>query len=263
MRPLRGLALGVGALLALAALPLSGALANSGSLRVADAGGGSMTVTVSATVDSCSGAYCGWFAAVRERHSTLPCADDRVFRPVTLNFQAKSGAVEESRTFRPFFPRVSKLCLYAKSPFGLTDLLAELTYRVPSGYGFVRSKARRCEDFESQAAAQYYLYLYPDDPSGLDPDRNSLACEQNPCPCDVESIPAEPLETPASRDQCTKARAHKRQATRAVKVAQRRLRKASRPAAARQWDRKLKKRKAALRKVKRRVRIACQPPPYS
>jgi hypothetical protein len=232
------------------------ALAGSGSLKVTDAGDGSMSVTINATVDSCRGSFCGWFAAVRERHSTLPCSDDRVFRPAVGGFHLQPATVEETLAFRPFFPRSAKLCLYAKSPFGLTDLLDEVTYKVPSGYGFRHSKTRRCPDFDSQAAAQYYLYLYPDDPSGLDPERNGLACDENPCPCEAELIPPEP---PESRELCTKAQAKKRQATRAVKVAERRLRKAERAIAARRWNRTLKKRKATLRKAKRRVRKACRP----
>ena len=244
----------LGATLLLFAPP---ALANSGSLKVADAGDGSMAVTFRATLDGCASSYCGWYPAVRERHSTLPCSDDRVFKSAVGEFQTQPTTVEETRTFRPFFPRTAKLCLYAKSLFGLNELLDELTYKVPAGYGFRSAKTRTCTDFDSQAAAQYYLYMYPEDPSRLDPDRNGLACDGNPCPCEAERIPPDP---PESLLLCTQAMKKQRHAARAVRVGQRRLRHAERPAAKRRWGRTLKKRRATLRKAKSRARKACRPP---
>jgi hypothetical protein len=251
---------GVGVWLVLAAVLLpgaEGALANSGSLSVANAGGGSMSVTAEATLSQCDATLCSWYAAVRERHSSLPCANDRVFRVGIVGFATQPGTMRQTLNFKPFFPRTAKLCLYEESPLGQgSELLAELTYRVPKGYGFGRSKRHSCADFSSQAAAQYYFYLYPDDPSGLDPDRNGVACEGNPCPCKAEPIPAEPI---VARIACRKAHARQRQASRAVAVAQRRLRKATHPAALRRWGHELKARRGALRNAKRRARKACRP----
>src|SRR5262245_4106305 len=34
-----------------------------------------------------------------------------------------------------------------------------------------------CEDFLTQGAAQHYLEQHPDNPYGLDPDGNGIACE--------------------------------------------------------------------------------------
>lgn len=252
---------GVGTVLVAVLLLLLGAqaaTASSGSLSVVDASGRSMTVTAEATVDGCGYELCPWAASVRERHASLPCKNDGVFNVGAVGAQAQVGTVRGTLTFQPFFPRSAKLCLYVFQPLGGgTDLLAELTYRVPRGYGYRRSAAFVCSDFKSQSAAQYYLYLYPEDPSGLDPDGNGLACEERPCPCGAERIPAEPV---AQRAICKKARNRERQAGLAVKVAERRLRKAHNPAATRRWSKSLKTRKAALRKAKRRTRKACRPP---
>jgi hypothetical protein len=50
------------------------------------------------------------------------------------------------------------------------------------------SAALSCQDFSSQAAAQTYLRQYPTDPDGLDRDRNGIACENNPCPCNLTPV---------------------------------------------------------------------------
>lgn len=253
---------GVGVLLVVAAVLLPGAqsaLADSGSLTVANAGGGSMSVTAEATLTVCGEQFCGWSAAVRERHSSLPCTNSRVFGPGVVGFQAQAGTMKQTLTFRPFFPRSAKLCLYIQPTLGSSELVAEATYPVPAGYGYLRSTSRKCSDFDSQAAAQYYLYLYPDNPSGLR-DANGLPCGQNPCPCGAERIPPEPPEQPSVQGKplaCIKARAHQRREKLAVKVAERQVRKAARPIAQRRWSHKLKTRKAALRKAKQRVRKAC------
>lgn len=52
-----------------------------------------------------------------------------------------------------------------------------------------RSNQYDCADFGSQAAAQAYLRLYPDDPSRLDRDRTGIACERNPAPYDRTPVP--------------------------------------------------------------------------
>lgn len=43
-----------------------------------------------------------------------------------------------------------------------------------------------CADFSSQQAAQNHLDADSSDPSGLDADKDDLACEDNPCPCAPE-----------------------------------------------------------------------------
>ena len=56
-----------------------------------------------------------------------------------------------------------------------------LAYRVAT-----RTRARDldCDNFGSQASAQAYLRLHPDDPDGLDPDSDGVACPENPAPFD-------------------------------------------------------------------------------
>jgi hypothetical protein len=254
---------GAGALFVTAAVLLPAApsaLANSGSMTVADAGGGRMSVTAEASVSDCGGATCPWSAVIRERHSSLPCANSRDFKVGVVGFATQAGTMRETIAFRPFFPRFAKLCLYVQVLPGGTELVAETTYKVPPKYGRLRSTAAGCSDFESQSAAQYYLYMYPDDPSDLDPAHKGVACESNPCPCGAERIPAEPAETspPVAGSQvCTSARSRERQAILAVKAAARHLRKAAAPVAKRRWKQKLTKRKAALRKAKAQVRKVC------
>ncbi len=52
----------------------------------------------------------------------------------------------------------------------------------------VKTDGNSCRDFASQAAAQSYLRFYPDDPSNLDPDRNGIACEDNPPPYETHPV---------------------------------------------------------------------------
>jgi len=230
--------------------------ADSGSLEVSDAGNGSMSVKAEATRSACGETLCAWYAAVTERHSTLPCDNDLVFRAGIVGFSTVAGSVSQTIAFRPFFPRTAKLCLYVLPLVGKSELVAETTYKVPDGYGKPRSAQFSCGRFESQAAAQYYLYLYPEDPSGLDPDRNGTVCEENPCPCDAEPIPAEPPER-VDPAVCNKARAHKRQAQAALRNSRRHLRQADGAAAKRRWHRRLKQGQTKLRKAKRQQRKAC------
>jgi hypothetical protein len=46
----------------------------------------------------------------------------------------------------------------------------------------------RCADFPSQSAAQAYLRANPSDPSGLDRDRDGVACESSPAPRDMRRV---------------------------------------------------------------------------
>jgi len=164
----------------------------TGSLSVADAGGGSMTVTVSASATGCT-EFCSWFTSVQERHSALPCVDDHVFIRALSGLHSTGGPFVESATFRPFFPRAARLCLYVN---GSATPTAEFLYTVPTGYGDQRSTAYNCPNFGSQSAAEYYLELYPGDPSRLDADHDGAACEDNPCPCGAEAVPPEPEPAP-------------------------------------------------------------------
>jgi hypothetical protein len=51
-----------------------------------------------------------------------------------------------------------------------------------------KSDGYTCSDFPSQALAQKYLRYYPDDPSGLDPNRTGVACPENPGPYDTTAV---------------------------------------------------------------------------
>lgn len=234
----------------------SAACADSGSLSVSDDGGGQMTVKAEATRSACGEGLCAWYAAVVERHASLPCANDHTFRPGVVGFATEAGTVRKTLTFRPFFPRQAKLCLYVLPLVGKAELVADVTYKAPDGYGRQRVTDSSCAKFDSQAAAQYYLYLYPDDPSRLDPDRNGTVCEENPCPCEAEPIPAEP-RVKADPAPCNKARAKQRQAQAAVRGARRQLRQADGAKAKQRWNRSLKKRQTSLRKAKSRQRKIC------
>jgi Excalibur calcium-binding domain len=184
--------------LMIAAVAPTGVMGDTGSITVMDAGGGSMSVTVKASVEDC-GEFCGWFAVLRERHASLPCANVPPFTPNLSGFEETPGTFSATWTFKPFFPRQAKLCLYVQATKVGTELLSEVVYAVPSGYGHLRSTGYNCSDFLTQTGAQYYLKLYPDDPSRLDADHDGIACESNSCPCGAEPIPAEPEEsTPPS-----------------------------------------------------------------
>ncbi len=51
-----------------------------------------------------------------------------------------------------------------------------------------KSDGYTCADFPTQAAAQKYLRFYPDDPSGLDPNKTGVACPNNPGPYDTTPV---------------------------------------------------------------------------
>jgi hypothetical protein len=51
-----------------------------------------------------------------------------------------------------------------------------------------KSDGYTCKDFPSQSLAQRYLRFYPDDPSGLDPNRTGVACPNNPGPYDTTPV---------------------------------------------------------------------------
>lgn len=172
------------------------AFADSASISAHDAGEGRIQVNVSVTSTYCaSSGYCGWFAYAVERHSSLSCSADETFLRWVGSFHEKSETEEASFLLQPFFPRATKLCVILQNGAG-TNVAGEATIALPAGYGVQRSSGYNCDDFGSRAAAQYYFYLYPGDPSGLDADNDGAACEANKCPCGAEPIPAEP-EPPA------------------------------------------------------------------
>ena len=45
-----------------------------------------------------------------------------------------------------------------------------------------------CSNFTTQADAQAFLRVNPTDPWGLDADKNGIACENVPCPCDEAPV---------------------------------------------------------------------------
>jgi hypothetical protein len=171
----------------------SAASADSASIdSVHDAGGGQMTVTytVSSTAVGEFG-FSGWFAYLAEDHSSRACNVSwaNYLRHV-VSFQQSAGSVTSTVTFRPFFPRQIKLCVYLRNPAGERALF-EQAVSIPTGYGVQRSSGYNCSHF-SRYSAQDYYWLYPGDPSGLDADNDGAACESNSGPGPGPPIPPEP-----------------------------------------------------------------------
>ena len=194
--PLWGLWLMVAALICTAyGLVPQGALAGTASLAVADVGGGSLKATVDINPTSAS-QYGTWFAYGVERHASLPCAVDDAFLIGVGpgGYSSPPGPNRQEWTFKPFFPRAERICVYLTDEDG-SSLAAEALITVPDGYGRLRSSGYNCSSFAFQSRAQYYLRLYPSDPSNLDADNDGVACEHLPCPCGAESIPPEPEPT--------------------------------------------------------------------
>ena len=175
----------------------SAALADSASISAVDAGNGQMKVSADVTSTTCTDfGYCGWFSFAVERHSSLPCVEDDAFLINVGSLSESSGTTHEEWIYEPFFPRTDKICVFVSNGAG-THPVGEAVISLPTGYGRQRSSAHNCSFFSSQRRAQYYLELYPDDPSGLDGDDDGAACEANPCPCGAEAIPPEPAPAPA------------------------------------------------------------------
>lgn len=69
--------------------------------------------------------------------------------------------------------------------------------------------ALNCDDFANQRAAQDFLRRDPSDPEGLDRNRDGIACEDLPCPCDRTPVARVTLrdtagavtEQPSEREQ--------------------------------------------------------------
>jgi hypothetical protein len=247
------------------------AAADTATITAVDAGGGQMTATVTATSTSCSSfGYCGWFTSVVERHSSLPCKDDDTFLREVQPLQENAGTLTSSFTFRPFFPRATKLCVIMQNNAG-TASVGEAVITLPTGYGYQRSTAYNCSNFSSQAAAEYYLELYPGDPSRLDADHDGSACEDNKCPCGAESIPPEP-EIPTTpvvapppapappTSECLEAESGRKRAHEAVNRTRRflsDLRGRLRPVAITRAHTRLRKASERLTKDDRWVEEAC------
>lgn len=189
--------MGLIAVVALAG-PTASASADSAVISAVDAGGGQMHVTAEVTSTTCTPyGYCGWFSFAVERHSALPCADDEAFLMAVHPGLETAGTVKEEWNYEPFFPRLDKICVFVQNGAG-THPVGEAVVSLPSGYGRQYSTAHNCSYFSSQRRAEYYLELYPGDPSRLDADHDGSACESNPCPCGAEAIPAEPEPTPST-----------------------------------------------------------------
>jgi hypothetical protein len=251
-------------LLGLTALMLFAATAygDSATISAVDAGGGQMTGTVTVTKSCSRGESCAWFPTVVERHSSLPCSSDTTFLRWVGAFHEHAETETASFTFKPFFPRYTKLCvLLSGTPVG------EAVIALPPGYGVQRSTANNCSNFASRAAAQYYLELYPSDPSRLDADHDGQACEDNKCPCGAEAIPPEPEPAPAvvvvpteasgPSAACTEARHASKHAKALVEAARRHMRDSFGPASKRYWRETLRNRRATLKKDERRAEGSC------
>jgi hypothetical protein len=162
---------------------------------VHDAGSGQMTVsyTVTSTAAAQSG-FSGWVAYLAEDHSTRACsvAWANYLRHV-VPAQNVAGSVTNTVTFRPFFPRQIKLCVYLSNPAGERAVFEQVV-SIPAGYGVQRSTGYNCSHY----------WLYPGDPSGLDADNDGAACESNTGPSPGPPIPPEPTPPPQPRviDSC-------------------------------------------------------------
>ena len=182
------------------------ARADSASVdAISDSGGGSVTVTY--TVTSTSGTpgqtvdlgngpitFGGnylWYAYLAEEHSSRPCNTQwaNYLRDVgTLHETA--GSATRTVTFRPFFPRQIKLCVFLRNTAG-ERAVHEQVVTVPAGYGMQRSSAYNCSHF-SRYSAQDYYWLYPGDPSDLDADNDGAACDYTDGNPPGPQIPPEP-----------------------------------------------------------------------
>lgn len=169
------------------------ASADSASIdSVQDAGGGQLTVTYTVTSNAVGEfGSSGWFAYLAEDHSTRPCNVTwaNYLRHV-VPFHDFAGTATNTVTFRPFFPRQIKLCIYLRNGAGERPVF-EHVVGIPAGYGIQRSSSYNCSHF-SRYEAQDYFWLYPGDPSGLDADNDGAACESNSGPGPGPPIPAEP-----------------------------------------------------------------------
>jgi len=269
-QPTRGkVAVGVIAA-ALFAAPATAA-GDSAALSISDAGGGSMRGMLDVEVTDCApfDAPCSWFAYAVERHAALPCADDTAFLVGVFSSRGAVGSEHFEWIFRPFFPRQERVCIYRGGSSG--GLLTEALITLPPGYGRQASSGYNCSDFANQRRAQYYLLLYPADPSGLDGDNDGVACEANSCPCGAEPIPAEPappppvfspLPAPAWQPpppQCRRARAAKRGAARVVSKAEWKLEVnlGGKRKAVKYWRKRLKKARRNARRAEKRIRRNC------
>lgn len=170
------------------------ASADSASIdSVQDADGGQLTVTYTVTSTAVGPfGYDTWYATLAEDHGTRACNVSwaNYLRHVGPLHEA-AGSATNTVTFRPFFPRQIKLCIYLNNPAGHRAVF-EQAVSLPAGYGRQWSTGYNCSHFVARFDAQDYFWLYPGDPSRLDADHDGAACESNPDPGPGPPIPAEP-----------------------------------------------------------------------
>jgi Excalibur calcium-binding domain len=192
-----GALLGTAVVAAVLAAAPTDASADSAVISASDAGAGQMHVVAEVTSTECDlgGAYCAWFSFAVERHPSLPCVEDEDFLMGVGDRDENAGTIRKEWTYEPFFPGQDKICVFVDNGLGVHPV-GEAVISLPSGYGRQYSTAHNCSYFSSQRRAQYYLELYPSDPSELDADHDGQACEDNRCPCGAEAIPAQPIPAP-------------------------------------------------------------------
>jgi Excalibur calcium-binding domain len=234
-----------------------------------------MRATLEVESTSCSeSGFCGWLGYGVERHASLSCLSDEAFLIGVIPFHEEAGRDRYEWTFRPFFPREERICIYLDNEAG-TRVIAEQLVSLPGGYGRQASSSYNCADFAFQRRAQYYLELYPSDPSGLDADNDGHACEANDCPCGAEPIPAEPAppvpplapppppyvppEPEPLSPECEAAIRAKHEANRLVRKAEWRYERDHRwhARAARYWRKRLRKAERDLSRAEQQIDNAC------
>jgi hypothetical protein len=194
-----------------------------------------------------------------ERHFSLPCQEDEAFLMGVHSGLETTGTVHEEWNYEPFFPRLDKICIFINNGLGAHPV-GEAIISLPSGYGRQWSSAHNCSHFSSQRRAEYYLELYPSDPSGLDADHDGSACGANKCPCGAEPIPLSPHlrrsrpwvvppppAPPAPSAECVLAREKRSFWKRQVSKDNREIRLSSRPGDRRRWTHRRNIAEAALK----------------
>jgi hypothetical protein len=240
------------------------AIGGTATLAVSDAGAGSLKATVDVNPTSAD-KYGTWFVYGVERHSSLPCAVDDAFL-IGLGpggLYSPQGPNRQEWTFHPFFPRSERVCVYLTDDDG-SGLAAETVAAVPDGYGKLSSSGYNCSSFANQRRAQYYLFLYPSDPSNLDGDNDGAACEANPCPCGAEAIPAEPPPPPlsltGSSSVCPEGHRELERAWLRVEKARRQFKKSRGTRRARKMHQALSRRRAeALQTEEQQIELCGSP----
>jgi hypothetical protein len=125
---------------------------------------------------------------------------------------------------------------------------------------------KNCADFASQQAAQDFYNAHPGDPSHLDGDNDTIACQLNPCPCSPGAgpQPTTPVTTPGIGSEgptvdpdCTAAVRKVARLKRLVGQARARVARASGRSARRRAARRLAKLRDDLSTARENVDIYC------